>query len=106
MEISKAVRMRFSASRYRKPYRQRMSSPATIRIFYMHARLQLETMKPEVKLQANNIHSTIVIFDSARPVDPVQKLDGPLAKDYSEAQKFATLGSEASQPYKLRDYVR
>jgi hypothetical protein len=61
-------------------------------------------MRPEVKLQANNIHSTIV--DSTRLVDPVQNLDGPLAKDYSEAQKFATLGSEASQPDKLRDYVR
>ena len=68
-------------------------------------RLQLEMMKPEVELQPNNIHSTIVVFGSARAADPVQDPDGPLAKYYGEARKFAALASAASQSDKLRDYV-
>jgi uncharacterized protein (TIGR00730 family) len=68
-------------------------------------RPQLEMMKPEVELQTNNIHFTIVVFGSARAADPVQNPDGPLAKYYGEARKFATLASAASQSDKLRDYV-
>jgi hypothetical protein len=53
-------------------------------------RLQLEMMKPDVELHANNIHSTIVVFGSARAADLVQNPDGPLTKYYGEARKFAT----------------
>jgi len=68
-------------------------------------RLQLEMMKPEVELQSNNIHSTIVVFGSARAADPGQDPDGPLAKYYGEARKFAALASAVSQSDKPRDYV-
>ena len=68
-------------------------------------RLQLELMKPELELQANNINSTIVVFGSARAADPAENADGPLAKYYAEARLLASLVSAASQSDKLRDYV-
>lgn len=68
-------------------------------------RLQLELMKPELELQEQNIHSTIVAFGSARAHDPEVSPDGPLAPYYGEARKFAALVSTSNQSDKLRDYV-
>jgi len=66
-------------------------------------RLQLEMMKPEVELQANNIHSTIVVFGSARAADPVQDSDGPLAKYYGEARRLEHHLAPRTTPKRLRD---
>jgi len=68
-------------------------------------RLQLELMKPEIALQEQHVHSTIVVFGSARAADPTGNPDGPLAKYYAEARLFASVVSAASQSDKLRDYV-
>ncbi len=43
-------------------------------------RRQLELMKPELELQAQNINSTVMVFGSARAADLSENPDGPLAK--------------------------
>ena len=60
-------------------------------------RLQLELMKPELELQAQNMNSTIVIFGSARAADPSENSDDPLGKYYAEARLFASIVWMASQ---------
>lgn len=67
--------------------------------------LQLELMKPELELQANNINSTIIVFGNASAADPAENTDAPLAKYYIKAWLLASLLSAASQSNKLRDYV-
>ena len=68
-------------------------------------RLQLELMKPELELQAQNIESTIVVFGSARVGDPAFEPNGRLARYYTEARRFATIVSAACQSDRHRDYV-
>jgi len=101
--------------------------------FNRPVRLQLELLKPEIRLKAENIVSTIVVFGSTRIMDPqhagavVKELDREFKKDpenqklgrrlaraqriavnskyYEEARKFAQLASAESQNHSSRQFV-
>ena len=68
-------------------------------------RPQLELMKPELELQAQNKNSMIVIFGSARTANPGENPDDPLGKYYAEARLFASMVSVVSQSDQKRDYA-
>lgn len=101
--------------------------------FNRPVRLQLELLKPEMRLREENIVSTIVAFGSTRILDPIQsraavkalelqsrkepgnrKITKQLArarrikensKYYEEARKFAQLASAESQNHSSRQFV-
>ena len=96
-------------------------------------RLQLELLKPELELLARGIESTIVVFGSARLVEPgeartrreaaeaalAERSDDParaaavrtarnlerLARNYEEARRFARLASTPRRPDGQQRYV-
>jgi len=60
-------------------------------------RLQLELLKPEIIQNEHQIHSTIVVFGSARTA--------PLTPYYEEAREFARIVSSTCQLKERREYV-
>ncbi len=101
--------------------------------FNRPVRLQLELLKPEMRLREENIVSTIVAFGGTRILEPkqagavVKELAGKFRKDpenqklgrqlarakriaanskyYEEARKFAQLASAESQNHRSRQFV-
>lgn len=65
-------------------------------------RLQLELLKPEMGMDAENINSTIVLFGGARIPEPAKKDEArtktlaDLSKYYDEARRFSKLMTERS----------
>jgi hypothetical protein len=75
-------------------------------------RLQLELLKPELALQAQEIESTIVVFGSARapsgegpPADTDPRGLSERIPDYVEARRFARLVSERQRREGLRPVI-
>ncbi len=101
--------------------------------FNRPVRLQLELLKPEMRLREEKITSTIVVFGGTRILEPenararVSELEGQLKKDsgneklkrqvlraqrvvensryYNEAREFAKLASAESQNHRSREFV-
>jgi len=74
-------------------------------------RLQLEHLHPEVTMQKEKVHSTIVLFGSARIPSPEQLKEkpdskaAPLVPFYEEARKLAQVVSSVCQTNHECEYV-
>lgn len=74
-------------------------------------RLQLELLKPELALQAEQVESTVVVFGSARAPSPEEasaanaSVPRERAEDYEAARRFARLISERPRRNGLQNVI-